>query len=51
MTQKNTKPIPDKFFTLFGDYDPESIDVSLHKELIIGRIAEIESWDWMISHV
>ena len=47
MTQKNTNSIPDKFFSLFWDYDPESIDIVLHKDLIIGRITEIGSWDSM----
>ena len=47
MSQNKIEQIPKQFFMLFWDYDPESMDVVRHKELIIGRIAELGSWESM----
>lgn len=47
MPRKSNKPIPEQLNGLFWDYDPESIDIVAHRDLIIGRIAETGSWDSM----
>ena len=43
----NKKPIPSQIYNLFWEYTPESIDIETHKNFIIGRIAEMGSWDSM----
>ena len=40
--------IPKFVFSLFWDYDPESIDIFKHADLIIGRIMERGTWVSML---
>ena len=47
MITDKDKAIPEKFHTLFWDYDPNSIDIDAHSDFIIGRIMEIGTWDSM----
>ncbi len=44
---ENKKMIPSQILGLFREYDPGSIDIELHQDLIIGRIAEMGSWHSM----
>jgi hypothetical protein len=44
---ENKKLIPSQILSLFWEYDPVSIDIELHQDLIIGRIAEMGSWNSM----
>lgn len=47
MSYKTKKSIPKQLYGLFWDYDPQTLDVDLHKDLIIGRITEIGTWHSM----
>ncbi len=47
ISTENKKPIPSQIYNLFWEYVPESIDIKTHKDLIIGRVAEMGSWNSM----
>lgn len=52
MKHNRNTSIPEKFRALFWEYDPESIDIVIHRDLIIGRIVETGSWasmKWLVE--